>query len=178
MKLSFIAIGLVVGVTALGCAPTEPSEEGSIARVQQRQIPGGEYVWLFQVASWDTLQYEGAGLTGGPVITDFEWEFDGLWRLELVGSLLYRIHHGLHDDMYLDAYTSSDRDYNVTVRPYQNNDTQLWYIFSDAPLSNYYRILQKSSQRYLDSRLGSPPNRAMTKPAQNNDTQRWHIYWD
>ncbi len=74
---------------------------------------------------------------------------------------------------YLDAYESSNRDFEVVTRKSQNNNTQRWEL---TPVGRVYSIRQASTGRFLDA-YGSASKdfSAVTRNAQNNDTQLWIV---
>ena len=73
---------------------------------------------------------------------------------------------------FLDAWTSSNKDYSAVTRTAQHNDTQRWvllYLGDDT-----YTIQQLWNGRHLDAWESAGKDfSAVTRAAQNNDSQRW-----
>lgn len=77
------------------------------------------------------------------------------------------------NNRYLDAYQSSNRDFEVVTRPSQNNNTQRWEL---TPIGRVFAIRQASTGRYLDAYQSSSKDfSAVTRTPQNNDTQLWVV---
>jgi hypothetical protein len=74
---------------------------------------------------------------------------------------------------FLDAHEAGgDLDFNVVTRPFQNNNTQKWWL---TDLGNgLYRISQASSGRYVDAHeYADADYRVVTRTLQDNPTQVW-----
>ncbi len=77
---------------------------------------------------------------------------------------------------FLDAYQSQGRDYAVTTRPIQPNQTQIWVLTEVDPSKRHYRIQQYVNGRYLDAyRTEGRDFGVTTRPYQTNDTQVWEL---
>lgn len=97
------------------------------------------------------------------------------WIITRISSDQYRIQQE-KTLRYLDAYTSSSNDYQVMMRQYQNDNTQIWTIRPVAGLANTYTIQQAYNSRFLDAYTSSSNNyTAVTRSAESNDTQKWII---
>ena len=74
---------------------------------------------------------------------------------------------------FMDAHTSSAKDFSVVTRPAQNNNTQRWNL---TPVGTVYTIQQKSNGRFMDAHTSSTKDfSVVTRTAQNNDSQRWVV---
>ena len=76
--------------------------------------------------------------------------------------------------LFLDSHEIEERDFNVVLRPRQDNDSQRW-IMTRAE-EGYRRIQQVSSGRFLDAHEYSGKDfRVVTRPRQDNRTQLWSM---
>ena len=96
------------------------------------------------------------------------------WILRLVGTV-YTIQHQ-HNNRFLDAYTSAEKDFAAVTRPAQNNDSQRWVVL---PLSSdTFTIQQLSNGRFVDAYTSSSHDFSVVTRDPLlwiDDTQRWVI---
>lgn len=66
-------------------------------------------------------------------------------------------------------------DFNVVIRPRQDNDRQHWLMIKE-PNTGLFRIQQVSSGRFLDAHeISDKDFRVVTRPRQENNTQLWSM---
>lgn len=97
-----------------------------------------------------------------------------VWRIEKVGTdgSAHIIHSGTNQ--YLDAYEISANDFNVVLRPAQNNASQVW-VFVPDDTAGQWRIRQSNTGRWLDAYQNTNSNRVVTRTFQGDSTQEWVI---
>lgn len=68
-------------------------------------------------------------------------------------------------------------DHEVTLRNYEDDPSQLWYLLETPTYwrDRRIRIQQASTMRYLDAYTSSNDHQAVTRPFQSNLTQEWLI---
>ena len=170
-------IASLVMVVVLGCGPAEPDAVTEDDSTGEPTLAAGqtECVNIIHRYNFHALEYSYSndqvvtGLTNPPAVRV-------TWCLQLVSSLRYRIRPYDLPTKYLDAYETCC-DNNVVYRDQQNDNSQVWEIIPDAPLSDALRIKQVNTGRYLDAYVGTAGgvNRAVTRTVQHNDTQRWYV---
>jgi len=172
---------LVVTVGVFGCGAAEQdAQTGGDDPAGEVSQSGSDCVQIVQKSTMRGIGFPFHA--SEDVFTDIGWVSDSQfpyfhWCMRLVSTLKFKFTPLLHDDRYLDAYTSS-LDNKVVVRGQQNDNSQLWSVYPDAPLSDAYRMVQVSTGRFLDAYTNMPgggTGRAVTRTHQLDDTQRWYF---
>ena len=143
-----------------------------------KPIEGTDYMKIVSKATGKVLDLNQAN--GNISEYNFHEGDNQLWIIESVSNAtlggenkLYTIQQK-SNNRFMDAYEKSSKDFSLTTRPSQNNNTQRWIIL---PLGNdTYTIQQKSNGRFMDAHQKSARDYSIvTRPPQNDDTQRWII---
>ena len=174
-RRQFTLLAILVMATAAGCGTADG--EGENDTVGEPTLAAGQKqcVNIIQEHDFAALGYS---QSSAQVFTDPFWRAPDprfTWCIEQVGSLNYRIRpYDLQSTKVMDVYESSTNDYNVVLRSFQNNPSQIWFIVPGVT-SGTYRLQQGSTGRLLDAYTSISNRRAVTRTPQSDATQRWYI---
>jgi hypothetical protein len=174
-RRQFRLLAILVMVTAAGCG-TADDGEGENDTVGEPTVAAGQKQCVNIIQEHD-LAALGYSQASAQVFTDRFWRAPDprfTWCIEQVSNLNYRIRpYDLQSTKEMDAYESTN-DYNVVLRSFQNNTSQIWSIVPGIS-SGTYRLQQVSTGRLLDAYTSTTNRRAVTRTPQSDATQRWYI---
>ena len=127
-----------------------------------------------QESSGRYLDAGGSGNGYSVVTRNAQGDDSQIWEITCVGDVMTLQQE--ETGRYLDAF-GENGDYFAVTRTEQNNDTQLWVNYYDQYNILNMRLMQLSSNLYLDAYENSGNDyKAVVRPFQDNDSQVWHRY--